>query len=322
MPKLVSISPDAYSNEAPMTASTTAYTIGRGKPPLHTRFQKGQSGNPSGKPGPAKLAKMRFQRELCAALEAAPEELALSKPATALAAMARRMVLDAGAGRGAAQRLVLSRLDAGCAREDEEASARERNEADAFSLVQGESQGGGEKCLEDILWPDGFGEGVRVDDDSRAERALGPVSATCVKERNEADPLSLVQGESQGGGEDSTATARQVEGYPSPATAQVSSAVPARLSLKGRWEYRCVASATSRRGLKQNEVRSFSLVQGKTQGSGENLMAPICAALAAEQMPAAARGYRAIRAWLMIGSAAAPSGDGIRFRLPPGTGRT
>jgi hypothetical protein len=35
-----------------MNPADSNYTIGRGKPPLHTRFQKGQSGNPSGKPGP------------------------------------------------------------------------------------------------------------------------------------------------------------------------------------------------------------------------------------------------------------------------------
>ncbi len=40
--------------------SPSPYTVGRGKPPLHTQFKKGQSGNPSGKPGPAKLAKQRF----------------------------------------------------------------------------------------------------------------------------------------------------------------------------------------------------------------------------------------------------------------------
>ncbi len=51
-----------------MTANST-YTVGKGRPPMHTRFKKGQSGNPSGKPGPAKLAKQRFQRALFVALE-------------------------------------------------------------------------------------------------------------------------------------------------------------------------------------------------------------------------------------------------------------
>jgi Family of unknown function (DUF5681) len=33
-----------------MTQSKKTYTIGRGKPPTHTRFSKGRSGNPKGRP--------------------------------------------------------------------------------------------------------------------------------------------------------------------------------------------------------------------------------------------------------------------------------
>lgn len=75
-----------------MTASPSTYTVGRGRPPLHTRFQKGQSGNPSGKPGPAKLAKQRFLRALYAALQDSPEDLELSKPQNVIAALARKMM--------------------------------------------------------------------------------------------------------------------------------------------------------------------------------------------------------------------------------------
>src|SRR4051812_50096920 len=31
-------------------SATSVYRVGYGKPPLHTRFRKGQSGNPSGRP--------------------------------------------------------------------------------------------------------------------------------------------------------------------------------------------------------------------------------------------------------------------------------
>jgi hypothetical protein len=54
-----------------------------------------------------------------------------------------------GAGRVATQRLVLSLLDAECARKHE--PAPDRNEADPFSLVQGESQGSGEDFAEAAL---------------------------------------------------------------------------------------------------------------------------------------------------------------------------
>ena len=33
-----------------MPSDTPDYAVGYGKPPLHTRFQKGQSGNPKGRP--------------------------------------------------------------------------------------------------------------------------------------------------------------------------------------------------------------------------------------------------------------------------------
>jgi len=34
-----------------MSDTERDYKVGPGKPPLHTRFQKGQSGNPAGRPG-------------------------------------------------------------------------------------------------------------------------------------------------------------------------------------------------------------------------------------------------------------------------------
>jgi hypothetical protein len=78
-----------------VSAENSNYTVGRGKPPLHTRFQKGQSGNPSGKPGPAKLARQRFQRALYAALDGETAELKHSLPRGTLESLARRFALDA-----------------------------------------------------------------------------------------------------------------------------------------------------------------------------------------------------------------------------------
>ncbi len=83
------------------------YTVGRGKPPLHTRFQKGQSGNPSGKPGPAKLARQRFQRALSASLE------------RNLDGMIGRLTEEALNGKMGAMKLILSELDEEIAREED-----------------------------------------------------------------------------------------------------------------------------------------------------------------------------------------------------------
>ena len=94
-----------------MGAENSNYTVGRGKPPLHTRFQKGQSGNPSGKPGPAKLARQRFQRALYAALDGETADLKHSLPRGTLEFLARRFALDALDGRVGAMKLILSELD-------------------------------------------------------------------------------------------------------------------------------------------------------------------------------------------------------------------
>jgi hypothetical protein len=115
-----------------MAASSATYAAGRRKPPL--RPTKGQSGNPSGKPG---LAKQCFRRALSAP-EGGTEELELAEPANGRIAMARRMALDAGRGRGPALWLVLSLPDADC-REDE--AQRVREVTDVSSLLQGRKQG-------------------------------------------------------------------------------------------------------------------------------------------------------------------------------------
>ena len=90
---------------------TPEYTVGRGKPPVHTQFKKGQSGNPSGKPGPAKLAKLRFRQLIHRALDQQQLILSLSRPKTALESMANRLVADAARGKWTTVRYVLSLLD-------------------------------------------------------------------------------------------------------------------------------------------------------------------------------------------------------------------
>ena len=101
-----------------MGAENSNYTVGRGKPPLHTRFQKGRSGNPSGKPGPAKLARQRFQRALYAALDGETAELKHSLPRGTLEFLARRFALDAMSGRIGSMKLILSELDREIVREE------------------------------------------------------------------------------------------------------------------------------------------------------------------------------------------------------------
>jgi hypothetical protein len=182
-----------------MTESTASYTVGRGRPPLHTRFKKGQSGNPSGKPGPAKLAKQRFQRALYAALGGSEAELEHSKADNVIGAIARQMARDAAAGRVAATRLLLSLLDKESAADVEEDAAEQLfTGADVFSLLQGKMQGSEKQWLEEILWPEPGKKPARADGAVGKERAVEPAPACSPRERNEAKPLSLVQGKTQG----------------------------------------------------------------------------------------------------------------------------
>ena len=55
--------PKSASSQA--STSPASYAVGYGKPPAHTRFQKGQSGNPGGRPrrGAAEPAKALALKE-------------------------------------------------------------------------------------------------------------------------------------------------------------------------------------------------------------------------------------------------------------------
>ncbi len=91
--------------------SQSPYDVGYCRPPLHSRFKKGQSGNPGGRPGPQKLLKMRFDVALGEALNADEETLRHSKPGTVVEVFARRLALRALEGRASAERHVIAILD-------------------------------------------------------------------------------------------------------------------------------------------------------------------------------------------------------------------
>jgi hypothetical protein len=91
--------------------SEDPYHVGYGRPPVHSRFQKGQSGNPGGRPGPEKHLKQHFDVALSDALNADEEALRQAKPGTVLESFARRLALRALEGRPSAERQVLSILE-------------------------------------------------------------------------------------------------------------------------------------------------------------------------------------------------------------------
>jgi len=91
--------------------SETPYGVGYGRPPLHTRFQKGQSGNPGGKPKPKTPARQTFDGAIEEALNADKQVLDDARPRNVIEAFVRRVALDAVKGQASAQRLLLSFLD-------------------------------------------------------------------------------------------------------------------------------------------------------------------------------------------------------------------
>ena len=91
--------------------SETPYPVGYGRPPEHTRFQKGRSANPGGKPGPKKRLKQAFDAALGEALNGDEAALRAATPTKVVERFARQVALDALEGRASAQRLVLAILD-------------------------------------------------------------------------------------------------------------------------------------------------------------------------------------------------------------------
>ena len=88
------------------------YAVDYGKPPVQTRFQKGWSGNPGGKPGLRKTRRLRFAQMLDAAMSESTETVTATPCGTLRADMAREMVLDAVDGKTAAMRMIFSLFDA------------------------------------------------------------------------------------------------------------------------------------------------------------------------------------------------------------------
>ncbi|WP_137703352.1 DUF5681 domain-containing protein [Marimonas lutisalis] len=76
-----------------MSEQEKDYEVGYGKPPKHSRFKKGQSGNPKGRPKAAKglLASVKRELDSKITVREAGGEVSISKAA----AMAKRLVANA-----------------------------------------------------------------------------------------------------------------------------------------------------------------------------------------------------------------------------------
>jgi hypothetical protein len=93
--------------------SSAAYPVGYGKPPRHTQFRKGQSGNPGGRPRRGK----KKQRMKALALQEAYRSIAVKEDGRtievpAIQAILRSQVRLAARGNVQAQRAVLAAVEA------------------------------------------------------------------------------------------------------------------------------------------------------------------------------------------------------------------
>ena len=81
------------------------YEVGYGKPPMHTRFQKGRSGNPKGRPRKLKNMQELLNEELEEKITVNGELM------TKQQAMVRSLIHDAIKGSPSARKMVLVRME-------------------------------------------------------------------------------------------------------------------------------------------------------------------------------------------------------------------
>jgi Family of unknown function (DUF5681) len=105
------------------------YAVGRGRPPLHTRFRPGVSGNPSGRPKGVTRASTLMLKEGYRLLTVREGDQVVQLPA--IQAVMRSWIALAAKGNGPAQRALLAML-----KDIEEAQAEtKRGEAKADQAV-------------------------------------------------------------------------------------------------------------------------------------------------------------------------------------------
>jgi hypothetical protein len=172
-----------------MAEKTTAYKVGRGKPPAHSQFKKGQSGNPGGKPGPVKSMQVRLKLALDASLCADALDLKFATSATTLDDIVKNLVLSAARGNTKETRLLLSLMDKldkpqhgePSQSEDESGeSDRADDKTGASTLSQGRSQG----RIEKVTPPNG---------ETLTEQAVEPSGAQSSGKTEEAAAPRIVQ---------------------------------------------------------------------------------------------------------------------------------
>ena len=114
------------------------YAVGYGKPPFHTRFAKGRSGNPGGRPrGTFSLMRAKSLALMEAYRRVAVEEAGKVVKIPVIQAVLRSQMTLAAQGNGAAQRAVIAAVLTIEAQEEQEAQLEvERRAREALSVTK------------------------------------------------------------------------------------------------------------------------------------------------------------------------------------------
>jgi hypothetical protein len=121
-------------------AKKADYTVGYGRPPEHTRFRKGQSGNPKGRPRQARNLHTELLEELSEEIQV--KEGGRTVRVTKLRALLKAAIGKAAAGDMRALALILDKA-ALLAPADPEASETDEAPEDAAILEAFRRRGGG-----------------------------------------------------------------------------------------------------------------------------------------------------------------------------------
>ncbi len=134
-------------------AAKKDYAVGRGKPPVHSRFEKGQSGNPGGKPGKVKTFEQRMRAAVETALNTGIYSLVLADTKDSFTNMVNQLVIDAAGGNAQARKFLFELIQKYDAADQkpvaEKASApiatitgaAQEGEPQGVTLSQGKTQG-------------------------------------------------------------------------------------------------------------------------------------------------------------------------------------
>lgn len=130
--------PQTPTPTKPASAENPRYEVGYGRPPKHTRFRPGQSGNPQGRPKGAHGLVPLLRKELQSKVTL--RENGATFTVTKLEAIMKRLIADTLAGKPSQMKLLFNLVQLVENKNDEPQQARSLSRADAeivMTMIRG-----------------------------------------------------------------------------------------------------------------------------------------------------------------------------------------